>query len=600
MLEQFTQELEQACQGNNDNHNSMSSNNISYRNSNFNRSDSSLVTSNSSISIFAEIDTFPSGAAPMLSRQKCALTFDQVDLFVANVKECVGSLADTNAFMLMTINRSIDYAKAAKGIKLNPKFETIDVWEALQMPVNCMKNIQDRVSIELIPLPRDLLCKYIITDRQWLQENVLCLLSNAVKYSNKGKVTLTVNFYEKQVSLRRKLSKRKHSSSTSSSFNNEDPVAGSSTNNGGNGAASGQPPRQAWLMFSVEDNGIGVPPDAMLQLFKPFRQTQRLAGGTGLGLYSLAKRVDAIQGDYGVRKRRDGQRGSVFWFTIPYRPDESMLLLLNSNSTATTDQYQLNTASQMSLKEVLVSRGVASFDLNDSNSGHHTNSRGLPPRPSISSPYAPSSPHQMFSKAITSPPLRSSPSSSPLKHQQHSAFTFDDHHIAPIGIVDLESAGPYNLADEDSNVREVLDILLVDDAQTIVKMTSMMLRKLGHRITVAENGEEAVNIVENYWKTKGKCFDVILMDLQMPIMDGLEATKRIRAMEKSSRTGEGCDLPKQLILGVSANSDHETEEQAMQSGADAFIAKPFKANIFMDILVSLRRSKTNKKQSSWG
>jgi hypothetical protein len=77
-----------------------------------------------------------------------------------------------------------------------------------------------------------------------------------------------------------------------------------------------------YLLFEVEDNGIGVPPELMDTLFRPFKQTQRLTGGTGLGLYSLAKRIEAIHGEYGVRGRRDGQKGSLFWFTVPYRPDE--------------------------------------------------------------------------------------------------------------------------------------------------------------------------------------------------------------------------------------------------------------------------------------
>ena len=59
----------------------------------------------------------------------------------------------------------------------------------------------------------------------------------------------------------------------------------------------------------------------MTTLFTPFKQAQRLAGGTGLGLYSLAKRMEAINGYYGVQKRRDGLQGSLFWFAFPYKPD---------------------------------------------------------------------------------------------------------------------------------------------------------------------------------------------------------------------------------------------------------------------------------------
>jgi hypothetical protein len=109
---------------------------------------------------------------------------------IGGIKQCLHGVKNTNAFMLMTINRCIDYTKASKGLKLTPKNETIHLVDVLQLPLDCMHNIQDKVSIELVPLP-DEVCTHIITDKQWLQENLLCLLSNAVKYTTKGDVTVS-------------------------------------------------------------------------------------------------------------------------------------------------------------------------------------------------------------------------------------------------------------------------------------------------------------------------------------------------------------------------------------------------------------------------
>ena len=72
-----------------------------------------------------------------------------------------------------------------------PPNETIDLMEALSMPLECMKNIQEKIGIVLRAVPKEI-CSHIITDKQWLQENVLCLLSNAVKYSAEGEVTVTI------------------------------------------------------------------------------------------------------------------------------------------------------------------------------------------------------------------------------------------------------------------------------------------------------------------------------------------------------------------------------------------------------------------------
>ena len=80
----------------------------------------------------------------------------------------------------------------------------------------------------------------------------------------------------------------------------------------------------SYLLFEVVDTGIGISDDKIKTLFAPFQQAQRFAGGTGLGLFSLARRVEAQNGACGVRKRDDGVTGSVFWFMLPYVPDPTM------------------------------------------------------------------------------------------------------------------------------------------------------------------------------------------------------------------------------------------------------------------------------------
>eukprot|EP01031_Cornospumella_fuschlensis_P045698 gene45698-55936_t len=80
---------------------------------------------------------------------------------------------------------------------------------------------------------------------------------------------------------------------------------------------------QLYLRVEVEDEGIGMTEEQRSKLFAPFSQNQHLAAGsTGLGLYSLRKRVEALGGGVGVEGRRDGRVGSLFWFTLPYTPNE--------------------------------------------------------------------------------------------------------------------------------------------------------------------------------------------------------------------------------------------------------------------------------------
>ena len=85
------------------------------------------------------------------------------------------------------------------------------------------------------------------------------------------------------------------------------------------------------VLVVVEDHGVGVSSEIQPTLFRPFKQAQRLTGGTGLGLFSLYKRVEALGGKCGCTDRRDGQQGSLFWFTFPYRPDDSALTATSRN-----------------------------------------------------------------------------------------------------------------------------------------------------------------------------------------------------------------------------------------------------------------------------
>ena len=402
---------------------------------------------------------------------------------------CLNSMQGTNSFMIMTINRCLDYTKASKGFKLVPKLETVSLQAALEMPVQLMRDVQDNIQIQVLPLAAEV-CVHAITDKQWLIENLLCLLSNAVKYSHKGCV---------QVAIKLEKSATKGENEENESF----------------------------LRFEVQDTGVGLSDDAMQSLFNPFKQAQRLAGGTGLGLFSLANRVEALQGKYGVKHRPDGEQGSLFWFTIPFRPDE------------------------MSDKGACITRS-------------------------------------------DSDPVRSGPSS-----------------VNSVGA----SGGPQ------SGNPHLYKLLVVDDAPLIVKMTTMLLQRKGHTVEHAVNGVDALEKLlvraadahssetpspiaaggcpaspsHSWVMPPAPLYDVVLMDLQMPVLDGIEAIRRLRAAEArrdsilSSNFRElepSGPTQRQFVIALSANSDEETRQEALTAGADMFLPKPFTYENFLDAINS--------------
>ena len=136
-----------------------------------------------------------------------------------------------------------------------------------------------------------------------------------------------------------------------------------------------------------------------------------------------------------------------------------------------------------------------------------------------------------------------------------------------------------------------LRVLLVDDSALIRKTTSRSLIKDGHEVDVAQHGAEALKVLEESRvgsQTGDFGFDLVLMDLHMPVMDGLEATRRIRqleaAMVNENPDGGGSRI---MIIGLSANTEGEVKADCLESGMDGFLEKPLKMNKFKKYVAKL-------------
>ena len=246
----------------------------------------------------------------------------------------------------------------------------------------------------------------------------------------------------------------------------------------------------------------------------------RLAGGTGLGLYSLSNRIKELNGMRGVSPRSDGKAGSIFWFAIPYRPDPLFV----------SDQREPEGQGQGQDQERV---------------------RGL---------------------SVVTPDNVPSPARS-------------------------------------------LRVLLVDDTLSILKVVGRALLSKKYIVETAENGFIALNmLIDGY--AEGH-YDVVLMDFQMPVMDGIETVSRYREFENNQSSpspipiplhspGNGgssvlyAEVPRRrlLIIGMSANSDNAIVKGALDAGMDAFLPKPFTMSELQTLMETKQASSSSSSTST--
>ena len=238
------------------------------------------------------------------------------------------TLKTTCQFMTMAINRSQDYMKASSNIALVPSLETLSIVDSVSLSITCINHLYVEIGRQAALHPiDDKLCPYVISDKHWLVENVLCLLSNAMKYSDKGDVEVYVRLLSGKDSTCPILKSIKSLSTLTPSENDENNTDTQETERN-------QQSHPEMVFVGIEDHGIGIPIENRSKLFLPFGQAQRMTGGTGLGLYSLSKRIEALGGNCGVESRHDGKEGSLIWFTFPYRPDDVMVTATDDHNEA--------------------------------------------------------------------------------------------------------------------------------------------------------------------------------------------------------------------------------------------------------------------------
>jgi len=361
---------------------------------------------------------------------------------------------------------------------------------------------------------------------------------------------------------------------------------------------------RATLHFLVRDTGIGVPPEKQHRIFDPFEQvdssTTRQFGGTGLGLTISARLVEAMQGRMWVESL-PGQ-GSRFHFTAvfgiaagPSRrssadtrgnlPDMPVLVV---DDNATNRRILFETLRSWGLDVQVAESAEQAMELLESG-----RARGEPLPLILTDVHMPHTDGFMFTQRVRQTPAFSqarvillTSGGRPGDAARCEQLRVAGRLMKPVKQSELFRAimqagaansqmQPEPTAGETTPALAVrpLRILLAEDGLVNQKLAVGMLERWGHQIAIAANGEEAVQMWE------AGVFDVILMDVQMPVMDGLEATREIRRREQA----RGQHVP---IVAVTARAMSGDREKCLEAGVDAYISKPMRQKELDEVLAS--------------
>ncbi len=359
--------------------------------------------------------------------------------------------------------------------------------------------------------------------------------------------------------------------------------------------------RACRLHFSVTDTGIGIEPATAKSLFRSFTQadssTTRKYGGTGLGLAISKQLVEMMGGEIGLRS--EPGKGSCFHFTMPAVIVEGLapaaalpledltgLRVLIVEDNPTNRAILQNQVSGWGMSDGSAERGAQALDMLRAAAA-----RNAPYDLAIIDMKMPGMDGVELARAIKADPalfgvplIMLSSILSPGETASAREAGIVTHLSKPVRPTDLlraiaQAAGVSQHASQPAAAgeeRRRIDarVLLVEDSAVNQEVALAMLKSVGCEVRLAENGREAVAAVHD-----GR-FDLILMDCQMPEMDGFEATAAIRKLEVA-RAAPGARVP---IIALTANVLGGDRERCLAAGMDDYLAKPFKQEQLWSVL----------------
>ena len=488
-----------------------------------------------------------------------------LDTDLANEQRRALELVRASSEALLTIlNDILDYSKI-EAEHLDLEAISFDLAKLVHATASLLAVRARERHIELLAdVPRDL-PRALRGDPTRLRQILTNLISNAIKFTEEGEVVVSI-------------------------------------------VVDGTDDGVARITFSVRDTGIGIAPEQLQMIFGEFAQADvsmtRRYGGTGLGLAISQRLVRLMGGELGVTSEKD--RGSDFHFTLalPVEPDEVLLApgrgALGGRRVLVVDD---NPTNRRILREMLAAEGMTVDEASSAAAGlvalHGAVEQEARYDLAILDVQMPDRDGFEFAKEIRTDPtvavtrlLMLTSAGQRGDGERCRELGIEAYLTKPTSRADLIEALGAVFADAPpagglavitrhsiAESRPTLRILLAEDNPMNQEVATAMLLSRGHLVDVVGNGHEAVAAVER------TTYDVILMDVQMPEMDGFEATHAIRALP------QGKDIP---IIALTAHALSGERERCLAHGMTDYLAKPFKGHELFGMIEGRREPGTGR------
>ncbi|MBF2055729.1 MAG: response regulator [Cyanobacterium sp. T60_A2020_053] len=484
--------------------------------------------------------------------------------------------------LLNIINDILDFSKIESG-KLELEQQPFSLYQAVEESLDLVAPKASHKQLELVYTIDGEVNNFLVGDVTRLKQILVNLLSNAVKFTQSGEVVLSIHQQ-----------------------------------------------RPSQLLFIVKDTGIGIPANGMNRLFKPFCQvdasTTRNYGGTGLGLAICQRLIKLMGGMMWAESRGEimgvyppdweiesnpQTPGSKFCFVIPAKflyqnsaPQENTQQLLQGKKILIVDDNEINrqvlmsqcqnfgliTITASSAKEALLilkSQQPLDFAILDMQMPYMDGVTlakkisYLPHYQSLPLILLSSMGHGHIEQALSEVNWAAT-LVKPIKQSKlyQILSTIVTQAQSPEKSAKIINSSAANL----TNIATVtpLKILIAEDNIINQKVITNILKRLGYRADVVSNGVEVLDILRH------ESYDLILMDVQMPDMDGLTATRQIRTLWRHNRSNFSGNPP--YIIAMTANAMEGDRQRCLDAGMDDYLGKPVRVEALVEKLKTVRKS----------